>query len=809
MAKTTTTNPLSSKLYEVYLIRDIQDGFIENVGDPLTVGLRLFDRNSNVYCQFEKIEMIESVFEPYPKGTLIVRDISDIASYIKNNDLDTIVMFDVNDNRWVFSITSVSYLNNAASDTEQNFVAINFTNYLYKMAEQSSLIQIAEKKPYTDLIHSFFKTIKDNYKMGMDPSGNPRLPADLSTKNHYLWHYFIDRTNNFVLYTGLQTLDNRTNIPIDNTIQYLNYLSSYCVPSDLSSDSVVEWDYGDYWSMPFQSGSEPPVDLDTFTYDSECPRFMFWTGWNNIINLKYFFQSIENDLVFQKAKKTLNLNYAVYDGDGESITMPIGTENVTFKKIYSLTTNPADQFMSKKYFYVRKTPKFLNNKGGTGLDGNTFGRLAFQFQDEGQKYDYELVSSEDIVNNIHPGANEMVDKNFWGFYDSMNPLDNTTRATHISDDFGYQVNYSKSLFMGLTGLMPYVDSAVMWKNQFDLTPLHPSLNDFVEMAPEEMSLLDKVLQIRYSMFEQTMGNTASQLEKIRQIERQNFVSYVLCCLKEQKEESFFAAILGYQAENKPYNQRGVNGEALKYRYYWAKLKLINDPYAIPEISPKGYYEGEGTVFRGFENQLWELDIGDPPYIFVNDPVNRVPGILQNFVSYTVPNGEWSGITSFQGYEQHGNTVGLMAINISERTNWYSLLGITYNTDYKVKTSKQYGMAYYGTGMCGASGGYYSPGWHAQSVKDENFTEIKYRALSQDIKDYVERVDPKGITYPSLFQDVRGMTSFIKRHIVRMHKTPIIKLLKESGITDPKTLFVWDGKFIYWFDSPNILDGPCN
>ena len=338
------------------------------------------------------------------------------------------------------------------------------------------------------------------------------------------------------------------------------------------------------------------------------------------------------------------------------------------------------------------------------------------------------------------------------------------------------------------------------ENQFDLTPLHPNLNDEVD-ENSGWTHLRKILRIRYNTFEESQGET-KQLEKIREIERQNFVSYVLCCLKEQKEDEFFAAILGYQAEVDPYNQRGVNGEALKYRYYWAKLKLINDPYAIPDITPSEYYQSEANIFRAFENQVWVLDIGEPPYIEVTQPIT---GLQQAFTPYVIPNGEWSGITNYNG----GNTLGLMAINISERTNWYSLTGITSNSNYKNRLSDEYGFAFYGSGNCGDKGGYYSPGWHAQSVKDENFEKIKYRALSHDIKDYVERVDPKGITYPSLYQDMSGMTSFIKRHIVRMHKTPIVKLLKESGITDQKTLFAWDGKFIYWFDSANILDGPCD
>lgn len=796
-----TDNPLGSQITDILLINDKEDGEIFSPENSLTKGIHLFNKNKNVFCQFEKIEMIESVFEPYPKGTLVVRDTADIISQIKNRGIDTILIFTNNSSNAskiiVGSITSTSYINNAASETEQNFVAINFTNQVYKFTEQSSAIQIFEKEPYIRLVNKAINYINIIFNLATSSISGDSIykTFDKSLQLKNLRSAFVgkfnDKTENWALYKGLETIEDRTSVPIDNSIQYASYLASYAVPkkydpkNPITAKDVTDKDY---------------EDLE-IKYDSTCPRFLFWTGWNNKFNLKYFYQDLKKDVIGQNYKKIYGLNYAVFDSDNQFIEQEIDGENLKLKKIYSFITNPADQFMSKKYFYVRKTPKLLNNtKGNTSASGNTFSRLSFQFQDEGEKYDYQIISSEGTISDVPHGANELVDKSFWGFYDSMNPLDNVSHPTHIGHDFGYQKHYIGNTFMGITGMMPYVDCPEMWKNQFDLTPLHPNLNNEM-LTDNDWTHLEKILTIRYKTFIDSQGET-KQLEKIREIERQNFVSYVLCCLKEQKEEEFFAAILGYQAEVEPYNQRGINEEALKYRYYWAKLKLINDPYAIPDITPHEYYETEANIFRAFENQVWILDIGEPPYIEVTQPIT---GLQQSFTPYVIPNGEWSGITNYNG----GNTLGLMAVNLSERTNWYSLLGITYNTQYTNRNSQEYGFAYYGMGNCGASGGYYSPGWHAQSVKDENFEKIKYRALSHDIKDYVERVDPKGITYPSLYQDMSGMTSFIKRHIVRMHKTPVVKLLKESGITDQKTLFAWDGKFIYWFDSANILDGPCD
>ena len=157
-------NPLSSQISDILLINDKVDGKINNPSDSLEKGIRLFDKNKNVYCQFEKIELVESVFEPYPKGSLIVRDIQDIVSYIKENGIDTIIMYDVNGNRWYFYITSTSYINNAAAETEQTFVSINFTNYIYKIAENSSYSQIRGYVPKSRLIDETFENVAEIYK---------------------------------------------------------------------------------------------------------------------------------------------------------------------------------------------------------------------------------------------------------------------------------------------------------------------------------------------------------------------------------------------------------------------------------------------------------------------------------------------------------------------------------------------------------------------------------------------------------------------------------------------------------------------
>lgn len=740
-------NPSFSKIADIWLTRD-RDIQYED-------GLRLLVKNDNPFCAFERIEMIESVFEPLPKGSLIVRDTSDIITYIKDKDYDTIVMVFLDGTVTRFAMTSLSYINNPASETDESYVSINFSNHFYKFCEQQSLVGLLKlQRPIVEPISQHMARIRQDLAFGL---------LDLTLEGSSLTHdgpffRYVDATENFVLYKPLNSIESRTDIPTDNILQYLSYIASYALPKQ--------------GPVTINTPGQGPQNT---VYDGKSPRFMFWTGWDNDLCFKYFYMDIENDINGIEDMYAYDHRYAVYDSDSPAIKLYSADEELTYRKIYMMSTDPADQFMSTKYYYVRKTPKFLNNTGG-----NTYSKLAFQYQDEGEKYDFEIVTSEGITGDVPRGANEMVDESFWGHYDSFNPLDNVSMPTHIGHDFGYQSNYLGNTFMGLTFIMPFVDCPEMWKNQFDLTNVHPNLGKPLQ-NPNDKTYLQKVLDIRYDTYKEKFG-VNDQLIKIREIERQNFVSYVLCCLKDQREETFFAAILGYRQEEAPYDQRGVNNkgnsdtnsELLKYRYYWAKLKILGDPLAIPVAGSTFDYYTKPNEFRAFENRLWDLDIGDPPLLNGK------------------PNGEWSGL---------GDTIGLLAVNLNERANWYNLIGLTLSGNTL--------FPYPGGGGCGSSGGYYAPGWHAKSVKDEGFEKIKYRAISHDIFDYVARVDPSGMTYPALYQGISGATTYEKRHIVRMTKTPIVELLLESGITDAELIKGYDGRFIYWFDAQNVMDGPCD
>jgi hypothetical protein len=145
---------------------------------------------------------------------------------------------------------------------------------------------------------------------------------------------------------------------------------------------------------------------------------------------------------------------------------------------------------------------------------------------------------------------------------------------------------------------PFIDNPEMWKNMWDMTPVHPNIGTSITGSITATNTnLQKVFQVRESS-----KTSTSKLEKIKEIELQNFVYYVLCCLKEpeiEQEETFFACITGWKSDttNEEY---GVNDEPLIYRYAWKRIgvelqsSIDFDYFTNPELYPWEYMD-EGSV----------------------------------------------------------------------------------------------------------------------------------------------------------------------------------------------------------------------
>lgn len=538
--------------------------------------------------QYEKIEMVENINEPFPNGSLVVRDTKDIVTFIKKKKIEVVKFLYFSGSSSDYDITSTTYLNNAASENEENFVSINFSNKYYKFMQSTALL---DRMPgYTPLVYradEFIKFVANNV-LSAGLTTSEQIVAKNNQSN------LINKTKNYILYRPLSPADGRLEDPADNVIQYMNYVSSMACGG---------------------TGAE-----------SE-PRFMFWTNWDNQVNFKYFEKDIEKDIWADPKYLSENyLRFAISSTDSPLITLTkmvnvngeTKKKEFVYRKINYFKTDPADQFISKNYYYVKKTPKFLDNfpSGITSPDlkmAYATENLMFNYQDEGQKYNIEIVSSSPGVtySGFTAGASEIMYDKEWGYYNKLLPLNTSTNITLLGQEFGTSKAYSQMILSGFTGYMPYVDNTHMWKNMFDITEIHPHYPTYDNLSTRGITSsetnLQKIINIRHKVFQDYIKNESSikekeekRLELMRKIEKQNFLMYVLCCISKQ-EESFFALLTRYEKDNTyPDNETRV-----PYRYNWVRLNF-NSPYGLtgPVISSGGI---SGGTYWMHQIEKWSKD----------------------------------------------------------------------------------------------------------------------------------------------------------------------------------------------------------
>jgi hypothetical protein len=537
----TRSNAFHSSLVQIVL----EDNDGGETGNRPTFSYDIMARNPE--CEFHRLEMEENVFEIYPVGALILRDKKDILSFIKTNQVTNVklVFQNATDKSYInLSVTSTSYVTNAASDTEQNFVSINVSNYFYKYSQKSSLIkELNVKKPQVHKTSDFISKIS-------------REILDVKFSNSKPTLRTCDPTDNFILYRPLNPNGHHLESASDNTFQYLMYLSTLATGKDTKN-----------------------------------PRFMFWTEFGNTINFKYFPETpLQDRQAILDKLDSFNFKYAVYSGDVPQQKFTVDNSNVTFKKIYTISTDPADQYVSKNYYYIRSVPKFLDNNPKPGNAASTE-YLTLFVQDDGLKNNTEIIASSGAINGITAGSDELRYESEWGYHAKyMSP--NHDNGSLISTEYGVSPKYALFNYMGATGFMNYVDSGHMWKNIFDFTPVSPNYPLPPTGNPNTFNL-QKIIDIRYQVLS---GNNFSNknLELIRKIEKQNFILYTLCCMGEDTEDSFFAELIQYRPDQNA--KTAENGKGLKFRYRWKGLK-----YTTKNTTGN---DG-GTYYTDVEN--WEYD----------------------------------------------------------------------------------------------------------------------------------------------------------------------------------------------------------
>lgn len=540
MATTYNPNPFSSNIKQIFLGSSTVTYF------PII--------GTKVKCQYEKIEFVESVFELFPSGSLVVRDTSDIATTIKSGNLDTIKIEYGNGKIEHFFITSVSGLNNLASANEENFIAINFSNQLFKINQNTGLSDIGIQKPFVENFESFLQRTVQTFLSSTIPSGV--IPPTYKNLTNV-------RSGNYVVIRPINPLEEKVDTPTQNLIQYLYYLSSMLV--------------------------------DDVLYK---PRFLFWTGFNNDLNLRYVGTDLNTDTSFDPTQRS----YAVYEGDSPTIVK----NGVTYKKVYVLFSAPSSQYYNRNYFYIRKTPTILDNVPVSSYKESLF---KHEFLDDGSKYSLILVSDQlssttttgpRIVPSLQ-GYSEITYDGHFGYYSTNDKNDSFSSSTSLLMDYGNTDFYDSYKFMKVNSPYPFIDNPEMWKNVFDLTSLHPNIGGPASSTlpssnvsvPGSSTNLQKVLDIR-----QNNKNSTDKKDLIYDIEKQNFIYYVLCCInteeQEEQEETFFAAITGKTKDTMAAVNEVRSGMTGKWRYSWKRLRINIDDlsnfqnFSIPENNSVPY-----------------------------------------------------------------------------------------------------------------------------------------------------------------------------------------------------------------------------
>ena len=539
--------------------------------------------NRNSECQFQRLELEESAFEIFPVGAVVVRDTKDIATFIKANNIDSILMYMTDGTRVRLSITSTTYVNNAASETEENFVSINITNSFYKLSQQTSasdlLTTTGKLEDRVDSLQNILTYFDKNVSNRLGSSSeNETFQRDISYPSNYFCLKMLSPGNNNLTYTAT-----------DNAFQYLNYISSLAVGS-----------------LATTNGREP--------------RFLFWTEFGDYVNFKYFYEDKSKDTNTLDKYNTNNYRYSVYNSD---VPAQQSTNGNVYKKIYNLRTDPTNQWVSKNYFYVRKTPKFLDNIPSeyTQTIGNqnyTTKALTYHFQDDGEKYNIEVIASSGQVNGVTSGADEMLYEKDWGWVSDHNTTNENAPPTYGSGEFGFAKSYSVVNYMGDTGYFSHSDNIDMWKNMFDITEIHPNYPN-PPVASDPNNFIYNIIHTNLTKLYKGNTYVPENLEIRRQIERENFVLYSLCCMGDG-EESFFANLIRYEPD--PYASIPlIGGDGLKWRYKWEGLKFTNGAGStywtameLWESDPTNMATGTGP------NDTWAINLnertaglGDPDY----------------------------------------------------------------------------------------------------------------------------------------------------------------------------------------------------
>ncbi len=783
---------------------------------------------NNPFCQFERIEMEESVNNIFPTGALIVRDTGDILTYIAINQIKSIIvsMGDVSDTtseKYEWSITSITYANNAISEIDQSFVVIYFTNKLFQESQGKSFYDeiiyetdedgtlIAVPTPLWYITHPFVTTAEHiiktyGYKAVFskplfektDSEGNTILLNGCGINNNIKNNF---EPKNSILFRPKIADAVRHEQYQTNIISYLNYIFTYAVSSPEGSNLLK-------------------------------PHYMFWTDFTNCLNYKFF--DLRDDLDTEFYKFDLDSSdpyhiqaYGVYDSpDVQRLLKDVDGEDIECKKIYVLVTNPATSIINKNYYYIRSAPVYMEipSFGVSGFTSDPFHLMSPYLSESANT---SLTTVTNYTENVAGGVTYIMrlsaiedanltnlpDRGFHGYAADFTQSNTKINTTDAVASYESLLNHIQATPLGLRDsyqkpdpqepLYPFNDNPYMWQFQYDITRTHPNLirvedddkitvqeKDFYKELSEllytdggdifsDLAITDilssislnKVLKAKYkAMKDKNFYDNYRRLQ-LEQTEKENFVANVLCCIGDDltaKEDWFFAKITGFIPDNRKLREGAafeildLGAVADAWLYSWKKLEPgpLFVGLTAGNTADIERYASYHSMMHGWTTSPCIGSTGMPDQTFISGNYD------QNQRAGMKYGGSFTGMASW-------------AINLNERLNGQNdnMFSISNNLESNTDTKK-----------------YRGPGYYKDNITANG--QFAYK--------------PIGFT-GSIFthSNSMGEPGFDKwesaSHIVKMYKIKVNKL-REMGCIPPAPNL--GNEYMYYFIAENAVDGIC-
>lgn len=768
---------------------------------------------SNKFCQFDRLEMEESVITVFPKGVLVLRDKSDMMTYIAAKQIKTILVSFKNGEKFLWYITSLNYVNNSASEIDQTFIGVYFTNSIY---HQTQVTSFYDEKTFE--INPETEELEESGSIPLWPFSYPFM----TTSEHIIKTYGNRAVFDKPLFPILNQDGDDTNLKgcgvnlfVQNTQEPVNYILFRPRIADAERVEQVQSNIVTFLNYIF-----------TYTInEDQKPYYLFWTDFSNCLNYKFF--DLKKDLAsgkygFDKPNTDPGKieAYAVYNSDDIGRSFKIEDEDIQCKKVYVMITNPSHTVMDKNYYYIRSSPIYLEQPShlpsGSTSDVE---RLMSPYLSESANTTlttvtkYNIYDSPGLTYSLRTfGAKSYKDQNlinlpdqgYWGYAKDFNTHSVNVNITDAVGSYENILNYIESTPLNLRDsyfkdqkpLYPFNDNRYIWQFQYDITRTHPNIikesknnengqttvkiieKDFYKdlrevldapaAPPDESDIssdllssilnqvtFNKVMKAKYTAMEEKNFYDNHRRVLLEQTEKENFVTNVLCCIGKDiinKEDWFFAQITGFVKDNRQI--WGITGACGNSQA--VILKSLDNAwlYSWKRLEPGPVIAGLTFGLTGSTGAMIEYN-ASLHNMFHGWTASSCYGSTGGLTGQSGPNSNiLQPLVDGKGF----TGINTWAINLNERFNCFSG-----NTNLQ---------------------NYLGPGVHKFNLAGFNF-----------------RYKPIGFTGESYNDEPSGTAL----QVVKMFKISVNDL-REMGALMPKDDY--NGEYVYYFDKENAIDGAC-